>query len=169
MLGSGHTHRFLWTNSETSKYGVWYYKDSPIDSIDFAEYPTFVYRITNLLTGKFYIGYKQSYFQKTKQVKGKKKKIKVESDWKTYWSSSEELQRDVLLHGEDSFRRDILYLCRSVSMASYLEMREQIDHRVLERPDETYNGIINARVSRMHLKNVLKYISEVSGGQDNTD
>jgi len=144
---------------------VWFYQDSPIDSIDFAEYPTFVYRITNLTTGKFYIGYKQTFFVKTKQVKGKKKKIKVESDWKTYWSSSEELQADVAALGEASFRREILYLCKSVSMASYLEMREQIDHRVLERPTETYNGIINARVSRMHLKNVLKYISEVSDGQ----
>lgn len=141
---------------------MWFYRNSPIDSIDFAEYPTFVYRITNLTSGKFYIGYKQTFFVKTKQVKGKKKKVKVESDWKTYWSSSEELQADVAALGEASFRREILYLCKSVSMASYLEMREQIDHRVLERPTETYNGIINARVSRMHLKNVLNDIREVS-------
>lgn len=128
-------------------------------------YPTFVYKITHVETGKFYIGYKQSFFIKTKQVKGKKKKIKVPSDWKTYWSSSDELKADVEKFGESAFTREILYLCFSVSMASYLEMREQIDQRVLERPEETYNGIINARVSRMHLKNVLKYISEVSDGQ----
>lgn len=125
-------------------------------------HPTFVYKITHVESGKFYIGYKQSFFIKTKQVKGKKKKIKVPSDWKTYWSSSDELKADVEKFGESAFTREILYLCFSVSMASYLEMREQIDQRVLERPEETYNGIINARVSRMHLKNVLKYISGVS-------
>ncbi len=141
---------------------MWIYKDHPIDSIDFTEFPTFVYRITNLIDGRFYIGYKQTYFTKTKQVNKRKRKVKVESDWKTYWSSSLELQADVARLGEDSFRREILYLCKSVSMASYLELREQIDHRVLERPNETYNGIVNARVSRMHLKNVLNDIREVT-------
>ncbi len=141
---------------------MWIYKDQPITEIDFSEYPTFVYKITNLVDGRFYIGYKQVFFTKTKQVKGKKKKYKAESDWKTYWSSSEELKADVEKLGEENFEREILYLCNSVSMASYLEIREQIDQRVLERPTETYNGIINARVSRMHLKNVLKFINEVS-------
>lgn len=141
---------------------MWTYKGQPIEEIDFTVHPTFVYKITHVETGKFYIGYKQSFFIKTKQVKGKKKKIKVPSDWKTYWSSSDELKADVEKFGVSAFTREILYLCFSVSMASYLEMREQIDQRVLERPEETYNGIINARVSRMHLKNVLKYISEVS-------
>lgn len=147
---------------------MWTYQNQPIDEIDFTEYPTFVYKITNTATGKFYIGYKQTFFTKTKQVKGKKKKIKVPSDWKTYWSSSDELKADVEALGESAFTREILYLCYSVSMASYLEMREQIDLRVLERPEETYNGIVNARVSRMHLKNVLKYIHEVSNGQGNS-
>lgn len=140
---------------------MWYYNGQPVNDIDFTEYPTFVYRITNLLDGRFYIGYKQVFFNKTKQVKKKKKKIKVESDWKTYWSSSKELQEDVVRLGEDNFKREILYFCKSKSMASYLEMREQIDLRVLEKPETTYNAIINARVSRMHLKNVLKYIEEV--------
>ena len=121
-----------------------------------------MYRITNLLDNRFYIGYKQTTFTKTKQVKGKKKKHQVESDWRDYWSSSEELKSDVQRLGEDSFRREILYYCVSKSMASYLELREQIDLRVMENPEATYNGIVNARVSRMHLRKVLHKIKEVT-------
>jgi len=139
---------------------MWIYKGEPVTSIDLKQFVAFVYKITNKTNGKFYIGYKQTIFLKTKQSKGKKKKVKVESDWKDYWSSSEELKSDVAKLGEHNFEREILYFCLSKSMASYLEMREQIDRRVLENPELTYNGIINARVSRMQLKNVLREIRE---------
>jgi hypothetical protein len=64
----------------------------------------YVYCITNLLTGRKYIGKKLFSFSKTtyKTVKlkngtKKKKKIrsKIDSDWLDYWSSSEELKTDV--------------------------------------------------------------------------
>lgn len=45
----------------------------------------FVYRITRLDTGRQYIGKKLLQFRRTKQVKGVKKKMTVESDWKVYW------------------------------------------------------------------------------------
>ena len=141
---------------------TWLYKGEPISEIDTSEYKAFVYIITNLADNRFYIGYKQTTFAKTKQVKGKKKRHQVESDWRDYWSSSEELKSDVEKHGVDNFRREILYFCKSKSMASYLELREQIDRRVMETPLLTYNGIVNARVSRMHLKNVLAAIKELS-------
>ena len=141
---------------------TWFYKGEPISEIDIVEYKAFVYIITNLTDNRFYIGYKQTTFAKTKQVKGKKKRHQVESDWRDYWSSSEELKADVEKHGVDNFRREILYFCKSKSMASYLELREQIDRRVMETPLLTYNGIVNARVSRMHLKNVLAAIKELS-------
>ena len=53
----------------------------------------FVYRITNNFTGKMYIGKKFFYSSKTKQVKGKKKKIKVFSDWQSYYGSNDELKK----------------------------------------------------------------------------
>lgn len=137
---------------------TWIFNGVPVDSIDIKTYPAFVYQITNLQNGKYYIGYKQTSFAKTKQVKGKKKKTQVESDWRDYWSSSDELKADVLTFGPDNFKREILYFCYSKSMASYLELREQIDRRVMENPDKTYNGIVNARVSKNHLKNVLQHI-----------
>ena len=132
---------------------MWYYKDTLIEEID-PQYKAFVYLITNLKTGRLYIGLKQTTFSKTRQVKGKKKRVRVESDWRDYWSSSEELQKDVATLGTESFKREILYFCKLKSHANYLEAREQMDRRVLEHPDKYYNGIVNCRVSRNHVKSL---------------
>lgn len=131
----------------------WTYKGEPVLEID-PQHKAFVYVITNLVSGRKYIGLKQTLFSKTKQVKGKKKRIKVESDWREYWSSSEELKRDVELLGKESFTREIIYWCKLKSHANYLEAREQMDNRVLEHPELWYNGIVNCRVSRNHIKNL---------------
>lgn len=134
---------------------AWYYNGQQINNID-PQYDAFVYIITNLKTNKQYIGLKQTKFSKTKIIKGKKKRFKVESDWQQYWSSSEELKKEVAIHGESNFRREILYFCINKAQANYLEAREQMDRRVLEHPDKFYNGIINCRVSRNHLKKMLE-------------
>jgi len=131
----------------------WTHNGQLIESID-PKYKAFVYIITNLTNGRKYIGLKQTFFSKTKQVKGKKKRIKVESDWRDYWSSSEELKKDVVTLGPDKFTREIMYFCLLKSHANYLEAREQMDRRVLEKVDEYYNGIVNCRVSRNHIKNL---------------
>ena len=133
----------------------WYHDGQLVEEIDLKKYAAFVYCITNLKTGRLYIGLKQTSFAKTKQVKGKKKRIRVESDWREYWSSSEELKKDVILLGEENFKREILHFCEMKSHANYLEAREQMDRRVLENPDKYYNGIINCRVSRNHIKKLL--------------
>lgn len=134
----------------------WYHDGQEVAEIDLKKYAAFVYLITNLKTDRLYIGLKQTSFAKTKQVKGKKKRIRVESDWRDYWSSSEELKKDVETLGEQSFKREILYFCEMKSHANYLEAREQMDRRVLENPDKYYNGIINCRVSRNHIKKLLE-------------
>lgn len=121
----------------------------------------FVYLITNLTNNRKYIGKKLSHFTKTsiktvtlKSGVKKKKKIKkqVESDWKTYWSSSLELQNDVKIHGEENFTREILFYCTSKGNLSYTEAREQFAHKVLEFPDLWYNGIISCKIHRNHVK-----------------
>jgi hypothetical protein len=132
---------------------TWLYNGQPVDHID-PKYQAFVYLITNLQTGRLYIGLKQTTFARIKRVKGKKKTVRVESDWRTYWSSSEELKADVATLGEHNFKREILYFCKLKSHANYLEAREQMDRRVLENPDKYYNGIINCRVSKNHIKNL---------------
>lgn len=125
----------------------WTYKGKPVDSIP-DDYIGFVYLITNLVSNQKYVGKKLSKFRQTKPpLKGKKRKRRslVESDWQTYWGSSDRLNADVEELGEDKFRREILYFCTSKAEMSYIEAREQFDRRVLET-DEYYNGIINVRV-----------------------
>ena len=125
----------------------WTYQDKTIDTIP-DEYEGFVYLITNTTTGQKYIGKKLAKFKTTKPpLKGKKNKRRgyKESDWKTYYGSSDRLNADVAELGEKHFTREILYLCKGRGEMSYIEAREQFDRRVLET-DEYYNGIINVRV-----------------------
>jgi len=119
----------------------------------------FVYLITNLITGRKYIGKKLAKFSKTtyKTVKlkngtKKKKKIrsKIDSDWQEYYGSSNELSADVANLGKENFSREILYYCRSKAECSYIEAREQFDRKVLESTDY-YNGQISVRVHGSHI------------------
>ena len=108
----------------------------------------FVYIITNLTNNKKYIGKKLARFKVTKNpLKGKKNKRRStkESDWRTYYGSSDKLNEDVATLGKENFTREILYYCESKGEMSYLEAKEQFDCSVLET-DEYYNGIINVRV-----------------------
>ena len=113
----------------------------------------FVYQITNLTNGRKYIGKKFFYSSKTKQVKGKKKKVKVPSDWQTYYGSSAELTKDVLQLGHDNFNREIIHLCLSKGDCGYLEAKEQFVKGALES-DDYYNTWIMVRVRKSHLKGI---------------
>jgi len=64
---------------------TWYFNNQPIEEIE-PQYLAFVYLITNIQTDKKYIGLKTTKSMKTKMVKGKKKRFKIESDWRNYWS-----------------------------------------------------------------------------------
>ena len=123
----------------------------------------FVYNIKNLITGRQYIGKKLSKFSKTsykmvtlKNGTKKKKKIKskIDSDWMTYYGSSDELNKDVESLGKDNFSREILFFCESKAECSYIEAREQFGRKVLES-DDYYNGQISVRVHGSHIKNKL--------------
>lgn len=129
----------------------WTHNGEVVDEID-PKYIAFVYMITNLTDGRKYIGKKLTKFSRTKTVKGKKKKVKVDSDWQTYWSSSEELKKDVAELGEHNFRREILHFCLSKGTSTYMEAKLQFQHEVLEHPEMWYNGHIQCRVHRNHLK-----------------
>jgi len=122
---------------------------------DPGEYYGFVYLITNNTNGRRYIGKKFFWSSKRKQVNKVRKRYKVESDWKDYWSSSEELKNDVQLLGKENFTREIIHLCRTKGVTNYLEAKEQFLRAVLENKDEWYNSWIMVKVSITHL-NKLK-------------
>jgi hypothetical protein len=115
----------------------------------------FVYIITNISTNKKYIGKKFFYSTKTKQVKGKKKREKVSSDWKSYYGSNQTLKDDISSLGKDNFKREIIHLCLSKGECNYMEAHEQFVNDVLRKPDQYYNHWIMVRVQRSHLKKLL--------------
>ena len=63
----------------------WLYKGTNFTSDNINDFFGFVYRITNNKNGREYIGRK--YFWKFRTPKGKKRKVKSESDWKKYYGS----------------------------------------------------------------------------------
>lgn len=130
----------------------WTYDGKAVDSEDFDDKIAFVYQITNLVSQKKYIGKKLLQKTRTKLIKGKKKKVKSESDWKTYYGSNKELINDVEKIGAENFKREILKLCKSKGTANYWEMKYQILSEVLERPDDFYNEWIICKVHRSHIK-----------------
>ena len=130
---------------------MWLYNDQEFAENVIGDNIGFVYIITNLSNNKKYIGKKLFKFSRTKKVKGKKKKTKVESNWKSYFGSNEELLEDAKVLGEDNFKREILHLCKSKGTANYLEMKEQILHNALES-EGYYNQWISVKVHKSHLK-----------------
>ena len=141
---------------------TWYYSGQEITELP-EDTVGFVYLITNITTGKMYVGKKLAKFAKTtyKVVKlkngtKKRKKIrsKINSDWQQYYGSSPNLTEDINKQGTDNFKREILYYCKSKSECSYIEAREQFSRRVLES-DDYYNGHIQVRVHGSHIKNKL--------------
>lgn len=136
----------------------WYYKNKLVEAIP-EDCIGFVYIITNKLTGKKYIGKKLAKFSKTtyKVVKlkngtKKKKKIRtlIDSDWRDYYGSSDNLTKDIEKIGKHNFTREILYFCNTKAECSYIEAREQFNRRVLES-DDYYNGHIQVRVHGSHI------------------
>jgi hypothetical protein len=128
----------------------WLYNGSIVDSEVLDNYLGFVYNITNLTNDKKYIGKKLLKRTKTKQVKGKKKRTLVESDWKDYYGSNKELQADVETLGAHSFKREILRLCKTKGECNYYEAKIQFSLDVLEKV-EYYNTWIMVKVHRKHL------------------
>ena len=107
----------------------WYYNESPFTSSDIGEYFGFVYLITNESNSRRYIGRK--YFWSFRTPKGKKRKVKSESDWKNYYGSCPELKEDIIKFGRENFSRTILSLHKTKGKTNFEETRQLFVNGVL--------------------------------------
>tara|TARA_B100001057_G_scaffold105067_1_gene102532 strand:+ start:807 stop:1241 length:435 start_codon:yes stop_codon:yes gene_type:complete len=118
----------------------------------------FVYLITNRATGKKYVGKKFFWSKKTLPItktRKRRKRLLIESDWRTYYGSNKHLKEDVVNQGSDMFYREILHLCKTKGECAYLETKEQFDREVL-LTDDYYNGIISCKIGGQ----TIKYLKE---------
>ncbi len=128
----------------------WTYMESSFDGSLIGDNFGFVYLITNLTNQRQYIGRK--YFWSFRTPKGKKRKVKQESDWRKYYGSCPELKEDVDKLGKEFFKREILSLHSTKGKVNFEETRQLFLHNVLtESQDGTpkyYNSNILSRYFR---------------------
>ena len=132
---------------------MWYYDNEQFDTTP-EDYQGFVYLITELDTDKKYIGKKNFWKPKTLPItKTRKRRVRTrtESDWRSYFSSSSEVQQLVESKGEKNYKREILKLCKTKGEMSYFEAKLQFEHDVLLRNDY-YNEFIGCKIHSKHLK-----------------
>ena len=129
----------------------WTYQGTTFTSADINDFFGFVYRITNLQTGKQYIGRK--YFQQHRKPRGSRRKRTSESNWKTYYGSSKELNEDRKLLGNSTFRREILGVYRTQGKVNYEETRQLFLNNVLtESLDDGSPAYYNSNVLGRYYK-----------------
>lgn len=122
----------------------------------------FVYMITHIPTGNFYIGKKnlgtirnvkigKRELEKIKQQRKedkkpgpapKKKTIRKESDWKNYYSSNDWIQEQVNSGKSSEFKREIIEFSFSSKNLSYLETYYQFKYDVLTHEKSINNNIL---------------------------
>ena len=129
----------------------WTYEGTTFTSDDIDNFFGFVYCITNVQTGRQYIGRK--YFWKFRTPRGKKRKVKSESDWKNYYGSSEELKEEIQQLGRHNFSRVMLSLHKTAGKTNFEETRQLFVNGVLtEQLDDGtpryYNSNILSRYFR---------------------
>lgn len=123
------------------------------------QYYGYIYKTTHIESAKFYIGKKAYLHKKRKKLtkkelaeirtKGRKPKYKVEyvdSDWKNYYGSSDELKKDIEKFGKEAFKVEKIKDCINRKSLSYWEVYYQMHFDVLRA--NTYNGNILGRFYR---------------------
>ena len=124
----------------------WFYEEKPFESDNIGDNYGFVYLIKNNLNGRKYVGRK--YFWQFRTPKGKKRKVKTESDWKNYYGSCPELKEDIERCGRENFTRIILSLHKTKGKTNFEETRRLFSHNVLTES-------LDSGVPRYYNSNIL--------------
>jgi hypothetical protein len=127
------------------------YNGKPFESNDIQDYFGFVYLIENKLNNRKYIGRK--YLWQFRTPKGKKRKVKSESDWKNYYGSCPELKEDIDKIGRENFSRTILSLHKTKGKTNYEETRQLFVNNVLtESLDSGVPAFYNSNVMSRYFR-----------------
>ena len=105
----------------------------------------FVYKITDIRTGKFYIGKKSlTSTRRLKPLKGKVRKrvVKKASDWEKYYSSNEWIKSEVKAGNAEHFEREIIQFCFSKKSLTYWEVWWQFKMDVLADPQSINENLM---------------------------
>ena len=129
----------------------WFYEEKPFESDNIGDNYGFVYLIINKTNHKKYIGRK--YFWQFRTPRGKKRKVKSESDWKNYYGSCPELKEDIDKLGRENFSRTILSLHKTKGKTNFGETSQLFKNDVLTESLDNgepafYNGNILGRFYR---------------------
>ena len=141
---------------EGSYENPWTYKGSTFTSADIDGQFGFVYRITNLQSGKQYIGRK--YFWQKRKPRTGGRRVTSESDWKKYYGSSKELNEERKSVGNNTFLREIISIHKTLGQVNYEETRQLFLNNVLTEASEDgtpryYNSNILGRYMRKNYFN----------------
>ena len=120
----------------------WFFDGKPYDTISDSKLEGFVYLITNKINNRKYIG-KKSFWTRRANKKTKRKKT-LESNWRDYYGSCNELKTDIIVYGVENFQREILHLCKYKKCMSFFEEEEQWKRKVLHS-FEYYNTSIGGK------------------------
>ena len=130
----------------------------------------FVYKITDLVTGKIYIGKKIFFSNRKKKLtkkeiaelpvsKGRKptsKRVIAETDWKDYFGSSKTLLAELKTRSKLEFRREIIIFCYNKKQLTYWELHHQCVNEVIIYPDKSYNDTILGKFFHKDLETSIK-------------
>lgn len=119
----------------------------------------YVYKITNKLNGKIYIGVRS---------------CACDIDKDPYMGSGRGLREDIEKIGAHNFKKDIIKICEDRESALELE-RELVDHDFINRSD-TYNLILGGRggcnwdtINEEKIKDIKQRISDAGKGRKFTE
>ena len=130
---------------------MWLYKGKELTEDEIPDKAAgFIYIITHKTTGRKYCGRKLLTKAHTRQKNKKKIRTRVESDWKTYWSSSPELLEQIERDGTDNFVREVLVFAFNKAQLMYLEERFLYTVGAMES-EMWINSNIRARIFKRNI------------------